>query len=356
VASSDGLTDERADLIAAAHAAVGWARARREAWSNAPLVLTSAREARQPAVPLPPPAVASVRTGPSVAARAAERARAAGAVVVHWLPRVAAVATLLAAAIMGGPYLWNAAASLKTRVAAASWPWDQASPTQAPAPAPVLTPSLAPSTTRNKATGGVRVSSTPTGARVLVDGKARGVTPLTLTDLSVGRHTVELKSDAGDVHRTVTVAANATTDIDESIFSGWLAVYSPFDLVISEGGRALRLDERNQVMLPPGRHTVRLVNRALAYEAVRDVDLQPGETTTLTVKPAPSTMTVTATEAAEVWLDGVRIGETPVNARPVELGAHEVVVRRAGGGDRRFTVTITANPFTLNVDFSRPAG
>jgi hypothetical protein len=192
------------------------------------------------------------------------------------------------------------------------------------------------------------------GAQVLVDGKARGVTPLTLTDLIVGRHTIELKSEAGEVQRTVTVAANATTEMDESIFSGWLAVISPFDLAISEGGRALRLDERSQVMLPPGRHTVRLLNRALAYEAVRDVELKPGETTTLTVKPAPSTITVTATETVEVWLDGARIGETPVNARPIELGAHDILVRRAGGGDRRFPVTITVSPFTLNVDFTKP--
>jgi hypothetical protein len=349
VASSDGSTGEQADLIAAARAAAGWARARRAAWTDAPLaVLTTAPEEQHPPVPLPPLPVAIGRTGPSVAARAGERARAAGAAVARWLPRVAAAAALLAAAVAGGPYLWNAgvnvwdaAASLKTRV-------DVVVPATVPAPIPP------PSKTR-KATGGVRVSSTPTGARVLVDGKARGVTPLTLADLIVGRHTIELKSDAGEVKRDVTVAANTTTEIDESIFSGWLAVYSPFDLVIIEGGRALRLDDRNQVMLPPGRHTIRLVNRALAYESVREVALQPGETTTLTVTPPPSSMTVTATEAAEVWLDGVRIGETPLNARPVELGAHELVVRRAGGGERRFTVTITVNPFTLNVDFSKPA-
>jgi hypothetical protein len=172
--------------------------------------------------------------------------------------------------------------------------------------------------------------------------------------LIVGRHTIDLKSDGGDVRREVTIAANATSEIEESIFSGWLAVISPFDLAIVEDGRALRLDERNQVMLTPGRHTVRLTNRALAFEVVREVELKPGETTTLTIKPAPSTMTVTASETAEVWLDGVRIGETPVSARSIELGTHDIIVRRAGGGDRRFPVTITANPFTLNVDFTKP--
>ena len=206
----------------------------------------------------------------------------------------------------------------------------------------------------SKATGDLRVGSTPPGAQVWLDGKSRGITPLTLTNLPAGRHVVELKSGGGTVERTVAIAPNRTTEIDEPMFSGWLAVYSPFELVVSEGGRALRLDERNQVMLPPGRHTLRVANRTLAYDEVREVEMRPGETTSLTVTPSPSTMTVTSNEPAEVWLDGVQVGDTPVSARPVDLGTHEIVVRRAAGDSRRFTVTVTARPLTLNVDFSKP--
>jgi hypothetical protein len=153
----------------------------------------------------------------------------------------------------------------------------------------------------------------------------------------------------------VTVDAEKTAELDELIFSGWLAVYSPFELAITEGERTLRLDDRNQIMLPPGSHELRLVNRALGFDSVRQVELKPGELVTLSVKPPPSTMTVTATEAAEVWLDGARVGETPLNTVPVELGTHEIVVKRAAGGERRFTVAVTVNPFTLNIDFSKPA-
>jgi hypothetical protein len=109
-------------------------------------------------------------------------------------------------------------------------------------------------------------------------------------------------------------------------------------------------------MLPPGPHLVRLVNRTLAYDAVHQVELKPGETTNLIVKPPPSSLTVTATEPLEVWLDGVRVGETPLNGVPAALGTHEIVVRRAAGGERRITITVTVNPFTLHVDFSKPVG
>jgi hypothetical protein len=67
-----------------------------------------------------------------------------------------------------------------------------------------------------------------------------------------------------------------------------------------------------------------------------------------------STLTVTATEPAEVWLDGARIGDTPLDPRPVKLGTHEVVLKRAEGGERRVTITVTVNPFALHVDLSKP--
>ena len=238
-------------------------------------------------------------------------------------------------------YLWNAVPARPARPAAV-------------APVAVRPPAAAAPASRRRPTGGLRVISTPAAAQVFVDGKVRGATPLTLSDLSVGRHTVELKSPAGTVERTITIAADKTVEIEESIFSGWVAVYSPFDLTVTEGGRALLMDDRHQIMLSPGRHVLRLVNRTLAYDAVRQVDLKPGEVAALTLTPPPSTMTVTATEPAEVWIDGVRIGEAPVNEVSIPLGTHDVVVKRAAGGERKITVTVTVNPFTLHVDFTRP--
>jgi len=40
-----------------------------------------------------------------------------------------------------------------------------------------------------------------------------------------------------------------------------------------------------------------------------------------------------------------------LNAASVQLGSHEVIVRRAAGGERRFTITIGVKPFTLNAEF-----
>ena len=269
----------------------------------------------------------------SVAERITTSLRAIPASAMRWVALAAVVAAFGAAAFVGVPYLWRALPTIATKTPAVEPEKGRAS--------------AAP----RKATGGLRVVSTPAGARVMVDGKARGVTPLTLGDLNPGKHEVALESDAGTVHRTVMVAANETAQVDESIFSGWLVVFAPFEITIAEGGRMLRPDERNQILLPPGVHELRIANKTLAYEATWSVEIKPGEKTNLRVTPDPSTLTVTASETAEVLLDGTRVGETPLNAAPVPLGTHELVVKRAAGGERRFTITVGAKPFTLNVDF-----
>jgi hypothetical protein len=362
VTGHDELPDRDTDLIRAAEAAASWVRARRATWTRAPAsnVATAppveAREeipeldapeaspeftfaATQTSVaPTPARKHIEVSNDVSVAARIAASVRAVPAPVVRGVALAALVLALGTAAFQGARYVWRSWSSSTTTTTA----------TKAPAvePAPGRVPAAA-----RKATGSVRVTSTPAGARVLVDGKARGVTPLTLGDLSPGNHEVALESNAGTVRRTVAVAANQTAQVEESIFSGWLAVYAPFEVVIAEANRVLRPDERGQILLPPGLHNLRVANRTLGYEATWSLEIKPGETTNLRVTPGPSALTVTSPEAAEVWVDGAKVGETPLNAAPVPLGTHDVLVKRASGTERRYTITVGVKPFTLNADF-----
>jgi hypothetical protein len=206
-----------------------------------------------------------------------------------------------------------------------------------------------------KANGRLQVHSDPPGAKVSVDGVARGVTPLTLDDLPVGPHAVVLERANGSIERTVTVDATEIARVNEMIFPGWVTVFSPFTLNITEGARPIRLDDRNQVMLPSGTHDLRFENRALGYEETRRVDIKSGAVTTLSIVPPHSTLTVSATQPSEVFLDGVSVGQTPLNGVPVELGTREVVVRNAEGDVRRFTETVTTKPLTVDANFSRPA-
>jgi hypothetical protein len=151
----------------------------------------------------------------------------------------------------------------------------------------------------------------------------------------------------------VTIAADQTLRISESLYSGWLHVTSPIEIEVAEGGRSIRLDDQNQILLLPGSHDVRFENRALSYSEARKIEVKPGEVTRIVLAPT-SKLTVTATLPSEILVDGQRVGEAPLADHAINLGTRDIVVRSTSGDERRFTTTVTTSPVRLDVDFSSP--
>jgi hypothetical protein len=147
-------------------------------------------------------------------------------------------------------------------------------PVQAPSPAAEI-----PSTT-----GQIAVVTQPAGIRVLLDGKPAGESPVTLQDVSPGRHVVTLLSQTGAVKKTVRVEAGKSVSLDVPIFSGFAAISAPFVVDVTENGRALGTSE-NQIMLSPGHHELHLANRDLQYSTKQSVDIEPGETKRIELNP-----------------------------------------------------------------------
>jgi hypothetical protein len=203
-------------------------------------------------------------------------------------------------------------------------------------------------------TGRLQVRSNPAGASVVVDGRPRGVAPLTINDLATGSHTVVLESSNGSVQRNVEVSADNTTDLVEAIYSGWLHVSSSIDLEISEGTRGLQLDGQSNVLLAPGPHSLVFANQRFGYREVRQVVVNPGQTTAISVVAQASVLTIASTLPAEVFIDGERAGETPLSDHRVNLGTREITVRSRTGIERRFMITVGTQPTRLDVDFSKP--
>jgi len=338
---------------------VAWVRARRATWSDDPPSDID-HDPRPPRVvtpsapPLPDDPVVHGASADDVPVRPAVKPEAAAGRftintlpldverLVRWSGRAGVVAGLLAIVVGGGwfarTYWLKLAASPKTSTAVL---------TSVPA-APELRDR------RRGRTGRLLVASEPAGARVLVDGRVRGVTPLTIDDLSVGSHLVVLDGNNGSVRRTVVVTSERAARITESIYSGWLKVFAPFELEITEDTRGIRLDERNQALLPPGPHNLWFENRALGYRETRHVEIEPGATASLSLDPPPSTLTVTATLPSGVRIDGEQVGDTPLTDHLVRLGTHDVIVTNAAAAERRFSITVTVKPVRLDVDFSKP--
>jgi hypothetical protein len=283
-------------------------------------------------------------------------AGSAGAATLRaWKP---ALATCAVIALVGvGRVSWTQYGSrIKSQLRAAG---EHASVFDRPAPAKDAAAPASPGTAgagappAGRKIGRLVVVSTPEGARVLMDGRDRGVTPLTLDEVAAGSHTVVLRSDAGTVTRTVTVAADKTAQVNEAIFSGWVHVSAPFDLQVGEAGRGLRLDDGNQVMLTPGAHELTFENRRFGFAATRRIDVKPGDRTTVTIDVPPSKLTVNTSEPAEVTVDGAAVGSAPLSDIDIALGTREIVVTSAGGVERRQTVTVTVEPVLLDIDFTK---
>lgn len=201
--------------------------------------------------------------------------------------------------------------------------------------------------------GALHIETQPSGAAVLLDGEDVGRTPLKLEDVKPGRHSVTLSTDSATVKRTVRIEAGKVVTLDVPVYSGWVVVYSPVLLHISEGSRTLGTTDTSRVMLSPGRHELTLTNRELGYAAKHTVEIVAGEERVLNVEPK-GTVSVNALPWAEVWVDGTRMGETPLANLEVPLGTREFVFKHPTYGERRVTTTITSNSPPLSVDFTRP--
>jgi PEGA domain-containing protein len=208
-------------------------------------------------------------------------------------------------------------------------------------------------------TGQLAVQSDPPGAKVLVDGAERGVAPVTISDLTPGDHRVELQSDGVSAKHTVTVQAGGTASLVVPIgtaaaagpVSGWVAVKAPFTMEIREGGRLLGTTDAERLMIAAGRHELDFVNETLGYRASRVVIVGPGKVAPISLDLPMGVVNLNAAPWAEVWIDGRRMGETPIGNLSVSIGPHEVVFKHPQFGEKHHAISVTLGaPVRLSVD------
>lgn len=220
----------------------------------------------------------------------------------------------------------------------------------APAAAPVATP--AP-----PAQGQVEVTSDPSGAKVIVDGTERGVTPITLP-LDPGSHSVIITDGRSTTTRNLEVAAGANVTLAATLApaglaAGYVTISSPIELQVFENGQPIG-NSVSKLLLPAGKHELDVVNEALEFTQRITVNVQPGSTSKANVPLPNGSISVNALPWAIVWIDGKDVGTTPVATMTVPIGNHEVVWRHPQFGERKQTVTVTAKmPVRLVMDFNR---
>ena len=211
--------------------------------------------------------------------------------------------------------------------------------------------------------GTLRIESVPSRLPVQVDGVDRGVSPLTLDGINPGDHAVSVTTARGLVRNVVKVRQGETLSLvltasapasDAAATGGWLTIASPITMQIREGGKVIGSTESDRLMLPAGEHQLEIVNEALGFRATRKVRIEPGKTAMTRIELPNGSLSLNAQPWAEVWIDGVRVGDTPIGNLQRPIGPHKVVFRHPDLGERTESVVVTLRETVrLGVDLRR---
>jgi hypothetical protein len=205
-------------------------------------------------------------------------------------------------------------------------------------------------------TGELRVESTPDGARVMLDGKESGFTPLTLNNVPAGRHLLVLEGENGTVRRTVRVQAGERTIARYEITGGFIAITSKFPVEVYEGSRKVGVSSDGHISMTPGRHKVTLVNGRFNYRVEVELAVKAGEVTTHTIEIPMGVLIVNTTPGAEIFVDGERMGAAPLAPFSAAVGSREVLVRHVNLGEKRQSIdVIPGKPVEVSLPFEGAA-
>jgi hypothetical protein len=221
-----------------------------------------------------------------------------------------------------------------------------------------------PAQTARATTGGLRVQTEPAHLPVLVDGEPHGVSPIAIDNLEPGEHEIAVRTTGGFVKRAVSIVPRETLSLIVSsaapvadptaVAAGWITVSSPISLQLRESGKLIGTSESDRLMLPAGDHDIEFGNEALGFAVRKTVRVAPGKTAATRIDLPNGVLSINAQPWAEVFVDGERIGETPIGNLSRRIGTHEVVFRHPDLGERKETVVITVGkPTRIGVDLRK---
>jgi subtilisin family serine protease len=238
--------------------------------------------------------------------------------------------------------------------------------------------------------GSITVTSVPSGASVSMDGRPRGSTPITLTEVQTGSHELVLKMTGYlDWRTTVSVAEGGTTTVSASLSqSGPTPGGCEISVSSVPTGGTVFVDGVNRGTTPvrvtglsAGTHEVG-VKKTGYFDWSKQVTLRQGVPSSITalltssgVTPVPTTPSPTVTPRptgpvptatpttptpggtgtiavnsypwmAPVTIDGTSKGTTPRTVTGLSAGSHVVVVTKTGYYPWEQTVTVTAGAVT----------
>jgi PEGA domain-containing protein len=254
---------------------------------------------------------------------------------------VAAIAMVSAAGSFGAVRAWYPTVRAALAVPATFHPTTEAA-------ARVAQDYLPRESERPTAAGRLSIVTDPAGARVEVDGRPRGVSPVVIDGLAAAEHRITVVSDSGVAQRTIAVSKGVITEVVFSLprptkpVAGWVAVASPFPVEVLEHDEVVGTSSAATIMLAAGKHELLLRNENLGFEAARTITVVPGRVTSVEIDPPMGLLNVNARPWADVLIDGEMVGQTPLSSLSLAVGPHQVTFRHPQFGERTERIVVTA--------------
>jgi hypothetical protein len=112
-------------------------------------------------------------------------------------------------------------------------------------------------------------------------------------------------------------------------------------LQIHEGGRLLGVSDAGRLRLAEGSHTLEFVSEPLGVRFEHLIHITPGALVSVDIEPPRVPISLNAKPWADVWIDGVRAGQTPLDDLVEPVGVHQVEFRHPQLGTKRMTVVVS---------------
>lgn len=210
----------------------------------------------------------------------------------------------------------------------------------------LIPPPPAPASSPQAPLAALPFTVAPAAARPIVPVPARWEVTTTAS-ISAPRATADKPSSASA--SALRAPADKPPSAPSSAPPGFLSLSSTFPVRVLVDG--VEVGGGPRLSLPVGAHTLTLLNDELEFAETRDVQIEARKALTITVDTPRGVLHVNARPWADVWIDGRRVGETPVGNVSLPIGTHDVLLRHPQYGESRHTVIVGAKtPARLAVE------
>lgn len=182
--------------------------------------------------------------------------------------------------------------------------------------------------------GKIKATSTPSNAKVYLDGSYRGTTPLLISNVKMGEHDIKFtKKNYYDRSKTVQVRENYTTyaaaRLEPVPKTGSIYINStPSNAKAYLDGAYRGRTPLTISNLEVGEYQIR-ISKDGYYDWYSTVQIKQNITAQVFAQLEPMTGSLYVTSSpryARVFLDGIERGTTPITIADIEMGWHEVVI------------------------------